>query len=148
VGIEDVMGEFDEYIIQPSIMALYWDNFDLDDALEYIGDVKIVARGSQIVMAKEQEAIRLTEFMRTTANPIDAQIQGMQGRRYLQQETAKRMHLDVDKLIPEEDMVKPLPGAEKEHAPAPGEQRLDAAGNPTQGVDTRTAPTGPAQQGG
>lgn len=143
VGIEDVMGEFDEYIIQPAIQALYYENYDLDDALEYIGDVKIVARGSQIVLAKQQEAIRLTEFMRATANPIDAQLQGMQGRRYLQQETARRMHLDVDKLIPEEDMLKPLPGADQGQAPAPGERRLDAAGNPVQGVENRIAPTGP-----
>ena len=147
VGIEDIMGELDEHIIQPAIEGLYWDNYDLHDALDYIGDAKIVARGSQIVLAKQQEAIRLTEFMRSTANPIDAQIQGMEGRRYLQRETAKRMHLDPDKLIPEEDMLKPLPGAEKGQAPAPGEQRLDAAGNPVQGVETRMVPTGPGQGG-
>lgn len=147
VGIEDIMGELDENIIEPIILDLYWDNYELDDAMEYIGDMRIQARGSMIVMAKQQEAVRLTEFMRATANPIDAQIQGMQGRRYLQMETAKRMHLDPDRLIPDEDMLQPLPGAQNEQAPAPGERNLDEAGQPVQGVENRMVPTGPTQGG-
>jgi hypothetical protein len=80
-GIKGVMKTFDQNIIEPSIEAQYYDNYELDDALEYIGDVKIVAKGSASLLAKEQKALRLTEFARTTANPIDFQITGVQGRR-------------------------------------------------------------------
>jgi len=50
------MKTFDQNIIEPSIEAQYYDNYELDDALEYIGDVKIVAKGSASLLAKEQKA--------------------------------------------------------------------------------------------
>ncbi len=135
VTIEDIMGELDENIIQPSIMAQFWDNYDLDDALEYIGDVKIVAKGTKIVLQKQQQVLRLTEFGRTTANPIDAQIMGREGREYYLKETAKLMSLDPNELVPDQDMASQiaLPGGGM--TPLPGGQTLDQAGNPSQGVD-------------
>jgi hypothetical protein len=132
-GIKGVMKTFDQNIIEPSIEAQYYDNYELDDALEYIGDVKIVAKGSASLLAKEQKALRLTEFARTTANPIDFQITGVQGRRYILKETAKSLDLEVDKAVPEPEML-PIPPPQA--APPPGPMTLDQAGNPAQGAGT------------
>jgi hypothetical protein len=148
VGIEDILGEMDENIIEPCLIDLYWDNYELDDALEYIGDVKIRAKGSRIVMAKQQQALRLTDWLRVTANPIDAQLTGMEGRGYILKETAKNMGLDEDKVVPEQDMIKPIPmpqGEGQGMSPVPGGTPLDVAGNPSQGTENKI---GPPTEGG
>jgi hypothetical protein len=135
VSIEDIMGELDENIIEPSITAQYWANYDLDDALEYIGDIKIKAEGAKIVLREQQQILRLTEWGRTTANPIDARIMGEGGRRYYLKETARLMALDPDEAVPDKDMTEAIPIPQKGMVPLEGEQRLDQAGNPTQGTE-------------
>ena len=140
VGIEDILGEIDENIIEPCLIDLYWDNYELDDALEYIGDVKIRAKGSRIVMQKQQQALRLTDWLRATANPIDAQLTGMEGRGYILKETAKNMGLDEDRAVPDPDMIKPLAMPQQEGqgmSPVPGGTSLDVAGNLSQGIENK-----------
>jgi len=97
--------------------------------------VKIVAKGTASILAREQKALRLNEFARTTANPIDFQyVTGLEGRRYIVKETAKSLDLEVDKVVPERDMLQPIPAPQT--APQPGTATLDAAGNPAQGAGT------------
>jgi len=141
-GIREVALVVDMNIVSPVVTALYFENYDLEEATEYIGDVKIKAKGSSWLMLREQQALRLNDFLRATANPIDAPLMGLEGRRYGLKEAAKNLHLDASKLVPDEAETKMLPGM----APPPGEQQLDEAGNPIQGVANRTVPTGP--QGG
>ncbi len=141
-GIREVALVVDTNIISPVVTAIYYENYNLEDAVEYIGDVKIKAKGSSWLMLREQQALRLNDFLRATANPIDAPLMGLEGRKYGLKEAAKNLHLEADKLIPDQNEMKTLPGM----APPPGEQQLDEAGNPIQGVANRMVPTGP--QGG
>lgn len=138
-GIREVALVVDMNIITPMVTALYYENYELEDAMEYIGDVKIKAKGSSWLMLREQQALRLNDFLRATANPIDAPLMGLEGRKYGLKEAAKNLHLDASKLIPDNEDMKPLPGM----APQPGEQQVDEAGNPIQGVANRMVPTGP-----
>jgi len=131
-GIKAVIKTIDEKVIAPSAEAQYYFNYMIDEAQEYIGDVKIVAKGSASLLAKEQKALRLSEFARSTANPIDMQITGMEGRRYILKETAKSLDLEVDKVVPDMDTITPIPTPGM--APLPGPQTLDVAGNPAQGA--------------
>lgn len=134
-GIKSVLMTVDRHIMEPSIEDQYYDNYELDDALEYIGDVKICAKGSSALLAKEQKALRLTEFAKATANNIDIQIIGAEGRRYILRETAKSLDLEVEKAVPDQDMIQPIPPPPAA-APQPGQAMLDQAGNPAQGAGT------------
>ncbi len=136
-GIKDVALTIDLQIITPSIEALYYENYELDEALEYIGDVKIKARGSSWLLMKETQAVRRNDFLRATANPTDAQIMGLEGRREALIETAKDLFPNARKIVPDPDFVKPIPGADKPMAPLPAPTPTDQAGNRTQGVDSK-----------
>ena len=132
-GIKAVIKTIDDKVIAPSAENQYYFNYDVDDALEYIGDVKIVAKGSSSLLAKEQKALRLNEFAKSTANPIDFQIMGLEGRRYILKENAKSLDLETDKAVPDAPFMMAPPPAQ---APPPGAQTLDVAGNPAQGAGT------------
>jgi hypothetical protein len=136
-GIKDVALQIDMEIVQPSIEALYYENYDLDDSLEYIGDCKIQAKGSSWILLKETQAVRRNDFLRATANPTDAQLMGLEGRRQALYETAKDLFPNPGKIVPDPDFVKPIPGAQNPVAPLPGETPIDQAGNRTQGVDNK-----------
>lgn len=81
--------------------------FEYDDYPQLEGDVRIVARGAVSVMAREQLALRRSEFLAATANPFDIQIVGLDGRAYLLRELAKGLDLDTDRLVP--DVMPQLP---------------------------------------
>jgi len=138
-GIKDVASIFDDKVIAPAIEALYYENYDLDDALEYIGDVKIKARGSSWLFSKQTQALRLNDFLRLVGtSPIFQQLMGEQGAVYALQEAAKSLNLEGRKLVPDKEFLKPVPGMGAT-APAPGSTPIDQAGNRTQGVDTNAA---------
>jgi len=106
-----------------------------------VGDLKVRATGSSALLAKEQQSVRLNEFARNTANPIDFQITGIEGRKYILKTTAKALDLEVDKAIPEQ--MGPMPMMQPQGqppqigaaAPMPGPQNVDQAGNAAQGMD-------------
>lgn len=70
------------------------------------GDFKIVARGAMGLIHKEQVQVRRNEFLAATANPVDLQILGVEGRAYLLREMATGLQMDTDKLVPTPEMLK------------------------------------------
>jgi hypothetical protein len=70
------------------------------------GDFTVIARGAMGLMHKEQVAVRRNEFLAATANPVDLQIVGPEGRAYLLREIAQGLDMDTDKLVPSTDMMK------------------------------------------
>jgi hypothetical protein len=125
---------------------------EMEDSEEYIFDFHIIARGSSSLIAKEQQATRLTEFLTTTNNPVDVQIMGMEGRRNLLEQAAKANELDTDKIFPESAGMQPMSmdvpqGQPGEGGGPPAPASLDLAGNKTQGEDTRLISHEAAQAG-
>jgi hypothetical protein len=51
-------------------------------------------------MIKDAAQVRRNEFLAATANPIDMQIVGVEGRQAILRETAKNLDMDVDKVVP------------------------------------------------
>jgi hypothetical protein len=134
-GIRGLVTSIDQNITKPSVERQFLYAISTSDNYGLICDYQIVTAGSSAALVKEQLAARRIEFMNNTANPIDMQILGMEGRKYLLEETARSIQLDLRKVFPP---GKPQP------APAPmgaeageGAQTLDAAGNPVVGQDTR-----------
>jgi hypothetical protein len=110
------------------------DNFDI---FGLTGDYNLSAKGTAALEAKEQSAMRRTEFLNYTANPIDVQLLGPENRLKLLLETAKSLGVELD-----EPPTKPPQAQQLVQPPAPPQeapQTTDSAGNPVQGTDTRTA---------
>lgn len=70
------------------------------------GDIEVEARGASALLVKETQQMRLVEFMQMTANPMDAQIIGAEGRAELLREATKALAIDADKVVPSEDKMR------------------------------------------
>jgi hypothetical protein len=135
-GIKMAIAELDEQIVEPSVVELYNHNMQHDPDQSIKGDLQVVARGAVALLVKEQQQVRRNELLQTTANPIDMQIMGPDGRAELLRENFKAADMDADKLVPSNEeraldaagqaMRQPQPGAPAE---------LDQAGNRVSGQD-------------
>ena len=104
-GIKDVIKNIDTGIIEDIVKRQYYLNI-LNGLVpeEDIPDIKIVAKGSIALQNKELQTVRMNEFLTTTANPVDLNILGNDGRKFLLEEIAKANGLDVDKLFPDKEI--------------------------------------------
>ena len=136
-GIRGLVSSLDENIIKPAIERQYVYIVDTEPNYGFICDYQIVTSGSAAALVKEQMAARRIEFMNATANPIDAQILGIEGRKYLLEETARSIQLDISRVFPPASTPPPQPAGPNDQSEKP--QALDAAGSPVVGQDTRTA---------
>lgn len=104
--IKNVVSNLDVNVIEPAIKFQYFWNMRYSEDRDLKGDVNIVARGALSLTTKEAAQVRRNEFLQATANPIDLQIVGMEGRAHLLREAAKSLDMDTDKIIPPESVLK------------------------------------------
>ena len=139
-GIKLAISHIDR-VVSGVVGRLYVHNMMYDPDHYIKGDFKVTARGAMGLLAKEQLQIRRNEFLQATANPVDLQIIGIEGRAYLLREVARSLQMDTDKIVPSTDQLKfkqeqtaqmaQLMQAQQQAAP----QTVDAAGNPAGGQD-------------
>jgi len=104
-GIKRVIKNVDQYVLRLLMERLYtWNMRYLPDDQYALmkGDAQIIPRGALAILVKEQTQLRRQEFLQMTANPIDMEIIGMEGRATLLREVAKGLDIAVDKLVPSE----------------------------------------------
>jgi len=99
-AIKQVVANIDIGVVTPMLERLYDHNMQYSDDPELKGDVQIVARGASSLVNKETAQLRRNEFLAATANPIDMQIVGVEGRAAILRETAKNLDMDIDKVVP------------------------------------------------
>lgn len=127
-AIKQVISNIDMDVMTPLLERLYYHNMRYTDDPELKGDVQIVAQGAAAIIAKENAQVRRNEFLATTANPIDMQIVGVEGRAAILRETAKNLDMDVDKVVPPIEVIKQklamqqqmMMQQQQQAAPAPG----------------------------
>lgn len=146
-GIKQAIASIDR-VVSGGVNRLYIHNMMYDPDIYIKGDYNIVAKGALGLVAKEQLQLRRNEFLQATANPVDLQIVGMEGRAHLLREVAASLQMDTDKIIKEPERLKF--DAEKAAAVAQQMQAqqqmqqpeapvgMDAAGNPAGGTDVNT----------
>lgn len=139
-GIKGVIKTMDTNIIEQAVERQYDLNIEKVENAALVADLKIQAKGSSSLIAKEQQAVRRGEFLRDTANPFDAPIVGVEGRKYMLKERARALELDPDKAVPDAPSP-PTPGGaviplSASSSPGPP-QPLNAAGEPVAGKDFR-----------
>lgn len=99
-AIKQVISNIDIGVMTPMLQKLYDHNMQFSDDPDLKGDIQIVARGAASLVVKDAAQLRRNEFLAATANPIDMQIVGVEGRAHILRETAKNLDMDVDKVVP------------------------------------------------
>ncbi len=102
-GIKAAIGEFDMGVTRPALEQLYYYNMTESKDPAVKGDAKIVARGANALLLKDMAQQRRNEFLQFTANPIDMEIIGIEGRADLLRKTAKEFQMDG--VVPPKEIV-------------------------------------------
>lgn len=131
-SIKQVINNIDMGVMKPALERLYYHNMRYETDPELKGDICIEARGANSLIAKEAAQVRRNEFLAATANPIDMQIVGVEGRAAILRETAKTLDMDVDKVVPPLEILR---------------QKLAIMSAATQQQPQPSAPAGPAPSG-
>ena len=146
-GIKQSIASIDR-VMSGVVSRMYVHNMMYDPDNYIKGDFTVVAKGALGLVAKEQIQLRRNEFLQATANPVDLQIVGVEGRAHLLRELAGSLNMDVDKIVKDPERVKfeaeqvaqmqaaMQQGAGAPQLPAP--TAVDDAGNPAGGTDANT----------
>ena len=162
-GLKHVISSIDSGIIEPSVKTQFSYNMKFEDDPGIIGDIRIVAKGSETLFALEQSAVRKIEMLERTNNPVDISILGTRGRAMQLVQAFESVGLDAKKILDDEErimaiedgiraasmqaiangggyaMAPPQVGqpqmAGAGMAPSPGMRQLNAAGAPVAGRD-------------
>ena len=103
-AIKQVVGNVDIDVTQPLIERLYYYNMKYADDPELKGDVKVVARGVNVLVAKEQAQVRMNEILNIVAsNPIFLDIVGPEPIADLLREVTKPLNMDI---VPPKEVIR------------------------------------------
>jgi hypothetical protein len=123
-GIRSVVKNIDDYLLGPLGKAFFAFNmqFDFDDTIK--GDLEVVARGTESLMANEVRSQRLMQFLGVVSNPLLAPFAKMD---VIVREIAKSLDLDPDKIVNnigeaavQAEVMKGMLGGQGNAAPQPG----------------------------
>lgn len=136
-SLKQVLSNIDNSVLERLLQDLYMWNMMYGEDPDLKGDIAIVVRGANALVAKDATQVRRNEFLMSTANPVDMAIIGPQGRSAVLREVARGLDMDTDKIVPPDDVLKlklmgpppPPPGAQPGSPPAPpgGAQLMDGA---------------------
>jgi hypothetical protein len=131
-GLEQVRGNISKGQIAPSVEAQYHQILHYDGA-KTVGGIKVKTRGTEWLAVRDQQSQRLDDALAKSNNQVDLQIFGMKGRQELWREKLKAMHIDSDKLLPEDrDLIMNLTGGQV--AGPVGEPNRPGLPGPAQGA--------------
>ncbi|GMQ92429.1 MAG: hypothetical protein BMS9Abin11_1758 [Gammaproteobacteria bacterium] len=106
-GLKGVVSNVDNNVLTPMLTALYTYNMMFEEDESIKGDAQVEARGAVALMQIETLQLRRNEFLQATANDIDSQIVGVEGRAEILREVAKGLEMDVNRIIPPRSQVPP-----------------------------------------
>jgi hypothetical protein len=98
--IKSVISNIDKSVIAPLVTNAYQYVMRYVGDKDCKGDLQVVARGALSLVTKDAAQVRRTEFLAATANPIDMQIMGIDGRAEVLRESAKTLDMNTDKIVP------------------------------------------------
>lgn len=124
-GIRAAISNVDMYVIRPAIEQLWFHNMVYDPDVELKHDVQVVARGTAALIAKEQQRAQKLEFLQLTANPIDMEIIGVEGRAKVLKDYAREM--DLGDVVPTSEQIQQKQIAQaQEQQPDPEQEKAMA----------------------
>lgn len=99
-GIRQVVMHIDSDIIKPVVHRQFVYNMRYDEDESIKGDVEILPKGAINLAVKETVNLRRIEFLNATANQVDMDIVGKEGRAAILREVAKSLQMPVDDIVP------------------------------------------------
>lgn len=99
-GIRQVVMHIDADVTKPIVTRQYVYNMRYVEDESIKGDLDIQPRGAVNLANKEQMNVRRIEFLNATANQIDMEIIGKDGRASILREIAKGLQMPVDDIVP------------------------------------------------
>jgi len=123
-GIRQVIMHIDNDVIRKIVYRQFIFNMRYDDDENIKGDVRVIAKGVVNLAVKETVNMRRLEFLNATANPIDMQIVGIEGRAAVLREVAKGLSLPADDVVPSREKVahNAMVMAQQQQLAPPGQQ--------------------------
>lgn len=98
-SIKDAIRHIDDGLIKPRVESQFYYNLLNNEDPSFTGDVNVVAKGSSSLTIKGAEQMRRNEFLQITANPVDLEIIGKEGRASILREIAKDLNLTTN-IVP------------------------------------------------
>lgn len=95
-NIKAVVRNIDDYLLVPLGRDLFAFNMQFDFDKDFIGDLEVVARGTQSLMRNEARSQKILQFLQMTNNPTD---NPWVKRDYLLRELAESLDLESDKSV-------------------------------------------------
>ena len=104
-GIRQVVMHIDSDVIKPVVNRQFIYNMRYDEDQSIKGDLQVIPRGAINLAVKETVNVRRIEFLNATANEIDMQIIGKDGRAAILREVAKSLQMPVDEVVPSREQL-------------------------------------------
>ena len=103
--LQTVAANIDRDVMEPALVMLF-DMIMLTDTTGILnGDENIRVMGVNVAVQRETQRVRQLEFLQITANPIDAQIMGIQGRAKVLRAVSNEIGLDGEGVVPPDDQL-------------------------------------------
>jgi len=131
-GIRQVVMHIDNDVIKPIVHRQFVYNMRYDEDETIKGDVEIMPKGAVNLAVKETVNVRRLEFLNATANEIDMNIVGVDGRAAILREVAKGLQMPVDDIIPSREKERYLTRAAARQQLEAAKAEQAAGGTPTQ----------------
>lgn len=104
-GIRQVVMHIDSDVVKPIVMRQFVYNMRYDEDESIKGDVEVVAKGAINLAVKETVNVRRIEFLNATANAVDMEILGKEGRATILREVAKGLQMPVEDIVPSREQA-------------------------------------------
>jgi len=145
-GIRQVVMHIDTDVVKPIVMRQFVYNMRYDEDESIKGDVQVIAKGAINLAVKETVNIRRIEFLNATANPVDLEILGKEGRATILREVAKGLQMPVEEVIPSREksgyqgriQARATAAAAQQQAQAPAAGGENPDGSPKGGMEANT----------
>ena len=145
-GIRQVVMHIDTDVVKPIVLRQFVYNMRYDEDESIKGDVEVIAKGAINLAVKETVNIRRIEFLNATANPIDLEIIGKEGRAAILREIAKGLQMDVEEVVPSREKsdysgrieAQAMASAQQAQAQAPASTPQLPDGSPKGGMSAAT----------
>ena len=153
-SIKTVIKNVDDYLLKPLGEGMFRFNMQFNFNKDIKGDLEVVARGTESLMANEVRSQRLMSFLQVASNPALAPFAKFP---YIIREIAKSMELDPEKVTNNMDeaalqaeilkgMQGAMPQQQQAGQPPAGANPLDPTGAGGGNIGTGQAPV-PGEQG-
>lgn len=115
-GIKSAIRNIDKDVVRKSVERLWFTNMLYHDDPSVKADIKVVARGATVLIAKDQAMARRAEMLHATNNPIDMQIIGLEGRAEMLRALFKAADMP-ESIIPSKEKLMQQMKAQQEQKP-------------------------------